>query len=128
MRKWLLCFFLVSGVLASPPAPAGSSPNAHWRRYLRTLDTQAKAVTDPAEFWAPGLPADWRERLQRGEVVVRPIEREGFRTLHGALIHRWAGSIFIPHAHVPQVLAITRDFNHYCEVYKPAIVQSRLLT
>jgi hypothetical protein len=72
-----------------------------------------------------------RATLKRGDVWTYPLEAtdesgQEIRPPHATITH-WAGDIFIPGRSVDQVLAVLLDFNHLNEIYKPEVVQSRLL-
>jgi hypothetical protein len=43
---------------------------------------------------------------------------------HG-LIHDWVGVVFIPKATVADVFGVARDYDHYSEIYKPAVMEAR---
>jgi hypothetical protein len=44
------------------------------------------------------------------------------------LIHDWAGAVFIPRATVAQTLAFVQNYDHHQEVYRPEVIESRLLS
>ncbi len=44
------------------------------------------------------------------------------------LIHHWVGTVFIPKAHVTELLAVLQDYDSYAAIYKPGVVESRLLS
>lgn len=68
--------------------------------------------------------------LRAGRVSVEHIrlEHEGKKVnAPDALIHHWVGVVFIPGATVPQVLALVQDYGNHATVYKPDVMQSRIL-
>ncbi len=44
------------------------------------------------------------------------------------LIHDWVGAIYIPSARVDDVLKVVRDYNHHQEIYRPEVLESRILS
>jgi len=83
-------------------------------------------------LWGDSLPEPRRgetySRLQRGEVVssrLQTVDPSGRVFIPGALIHHWVGTVFIPGASLPQVLAVVEDYDRHSEYYKPDIVQSK---
>ena len=44
------------------------------------------------------------------------------------LIHDWVGSIFIPGVTLERELAMVQDYDHHKDVYKPEVIDSRLLS
>jgi hypothetical protein len=44
------------------------------------------------------------------------------------LIHDWIGAVFIPGATLAKTLALARDYDHHKEVYKPEVLDSKLIS
>lgn len=76
------------------------------------------------------LPALQRERayaeLRRGTVLVEQVADADVH-VPGALIHHWRGTAMLPHATLPQVLALVQDYEHLDAYYGPDVMRSRLL-
>jgi hypothetical protein len=66
-------------------------------------------------------------QVQAGEI---PVWREGAdhptKVPHG-LIHDRIGAVFIPKATIADVLLVTRDYDRYAEIYKPAFIEAKKL-
>ena len=43
------------------------------------------------------------------------------------LIHHWVGALFIPDATLESVLSVAHDYDHYKEMFRPKVVDSKLL-
>ena len=43
------------------------------------------------------------------------------------LIHHWVGALFIPDATLESVLSVAHDYDHYQEMFRPKVVDSKLL-
>jgi hypothetical protein len=72
-----------------------------------------------------------RAALKRGEIWSYPLSAldetgHEIRAPHGTITH-WAGDIFFPGVSVDQILGVIQDYDHLQDIYKPEIVQSRLI-
>jgi hypothetical protein len=96
-----------------------------WDGYMRSacLSTEARAKDSPF-LRISELP----ERLLHVQAGEIPVWREGAdqpkKVPHG-LIHDWIGAVFIPKATIADVLLVTRDYEHYAEIYKPAVIEAK---
>jgi hypothetical protein len=52
----------------------------------------------------------------------------GSETVPGGLIHDWLAAAFIPQAKLSCVLGVAHDFAHYKQFYRPAVVDSKVLS
>ena len=98
-----------------------------WEGYVRSArmrtEGQAKAFCFLQIEEAP-------ERLrlvQAGEISVWPGGNGNSPHIAHALIHDWSGAVFIPGATIADVFAVIRDYNHYPDVYRPAVIQANRL-
>jgi hypothetical protein len=72
--------------------------------------------------------ADRARRVRGGEILVQPFTGKAARSVKdGGLVHDWVGSVFIPGATVEQTLALVQDYNRHKNIYKPEVVDSRIL-
>ena len=70
-----------------------------------------------------------RDAFAAGEIVVQPFNGKPDRSVAGGgLVHDWVGSVFIPGATVEQTLALVQDYNRHKNIYKPEVVDSRILS
>jgi hypothetical protein len=94
-------------------------------RYIRQaeqrLDTRGNFL------WADESP-DRSQKVRQAGTLVQPFGANAVSKVPGGLIHDWAGSAFLPGIKVSQVLALVRDYNRHKEVYKPEVVDSRILS
>ena len=117
------------GTLVAPSLSRGAElkPDtlAQWDAYVDA--SRAQSGTQTPFLWLDQGP----ERLQHvrdGEILVSPAGKENPRPVKSGLIHDWVGAAFIPGARVEDVLSAVRDYGNYKEYYKPAVVDSRLLS
>jgi hypothetical protein len=99
-----------------------------WDAYIHDVDSnqQSRLEAGAAFLWADEAPGR-SDRLRGGEILVVPVAARGALSVPNGLIHDWMGAMFIPHATLESVLAITRDYDHYKEYYKPVVTDSRAL-
>jgi hypothetical protein len=62
----------------------------------------------------------------RNGMVVQEHQRKDVQAPHGQ-IHHWLGGVFLPGVTLAQVAAIKQDYDHYKDVYKPDVVDSKLI-
>jgi len=69
-------------------------------------------------------------RVRAGEIPIegRNHTDSGERTkVPDGMIQDWLGMIFMPGATIPQVRAVLQDYENYREIYKPEVIDSRLI-
>lgn len=70
---------------------------------------------------APFIRMD-KARLRSGEIVVQRVDSKS------GTIHDWVGAAFLPGVTVERVLALVEDYNHHKDIYKPEVMDSRLIS
>lgn len=102
---------------------------------LHTSQPQKGAPDNQPFLWMDTLPADHHDeiihKLQKGELVIEKMtEKESGHDIPvpGGMVHHWVGTIFVPGATVQQVLALLQDYDHHKDLYKPEVVDSKLLS
>ena len=134
--RHLLGVALASALIfvARPARSAELRPQtvAAFDRYVRT--TEARADAQATFLWVDTLPAEQqRSRLDTlragGLLIERLTTRDGRSEIPipDGLVHHWMGTVFVPRANVDEALALLQDYDHHAEIYRPAVVQSRLL-
>ncbi len=63
--------------------------------------------------------------LRRGEILISQLPKTP--DIKGGLLHVWEGSMFVPGATGPEVLAVLQDYDHHQEWY-PEPIESKLLS
>jgi len=69
-------------------------------------------------------------RLKRGEILVERQETklDGKEVeVPDGMVHHWVGLVFIPGANLAQTLAITQDYDHRAELYKPEVIAAHTI-
>ena len=93
-----------------------------WEEYVKGKNAGAKSLNDAPIIVADG--SSWAA-LRSGKILVAPAGANIPRRVPSGLIHDWIGTAFIPNASIPQVLAAVRDYDHYKNLYRPSVVDSR---
>ena len=93
-------------------------------RYIQ--QTAAHLSATKTFLWADESP-ERAHRVRQGGIVVQPFTAQPDIAVSGGLIHDWVGSVFIPGATLEKTLALAQDYNHHKDIYKPDVIDSRLL-
>jgi hypothetical protein len=112
--------------------PAQSSANelkeqtvAEWNDYVHSACWRTEERAEASPFLRVSELPERRDRARAGEIIVwREGDGHREKVPHG-LIHDWTGVVFIPKATIAEVLAVARDYDHYSEIYKPAVMEAR---
>jgi hypothetical protein len=97
-----------------------------WDTYLHSQSARVAAYSKAAPFlWSDESP-DRLRRVRNGEAVISAVGDNPHHVPQG-LVHHWIGAIFLPGAHLDDVLSIVRDYGRYKEFYAPGVVDSRVL-
>jgi hypothetical protein len=94
-------------------------------RYIR--QTEQRLADGKVFLWADES-ADRARRVKAGEVVVEPYGGKAVTPVAGGLVHDWVGSVFLPGATLEQTLAMVRDYDRHKDVYKPEVIDSRVIS
>ena len=99
-----------------------------WNDFVRQADAQMQARLAPGRhfLWTDEA-AGRAARARGGEILVAPMDGTGIEHVPDGLIHHWVGSLFIPNATLTGVLAVAHDYDRYKEIYRPKVLDSRLL-
>jgi len=96
-----------------------------WDAYLAQENAQVKgrAARQDSFLWTDADPKR-REQVQAGGVIVEAVGERNPLHVPGGLIHHWISAVFIPGANIEDVLAITRDYAHYKDYFKPGVADA----
>ena len=125
----------VAVFVSTPAEPADLQPQtvAAFERYVKMSEAEMAAR---AEFLRLDALPEGQRRVRRDELRAGTLLIEPLTTLEGrreisipdGLVHHWIGTVFAPGATVDQALALLQDYDNHDEIYRPAVVQSRLLS
>lgn len=98
-----------------------------WDNYIHRAGLRIQRLNANRPFlWIDESP-ERRARLERGEVLIAPVVGRGTETVPNGLIHDWIGAAFIANTTVATLLAVLHDYDRYKDVYKPVVMDSRVL-
>lgn len=135
-RVLLAGVLLCAGATGAHAAILRKETAAAWDRYLavseqRMHDEREKGLFLLLDGWDEPRRGQAYNEVRQGTVLIQAVntleEGHPIAVPHG-LIHDWQGVAFIPHATLPQTLAIVQDFDRYEDYYRPEIRHSRLLS
>lgn len=67
------------------------------------------------------------QQVHHGQVIVSSCSEPGPVSVPDGLIHDWIGAAFIPATNLKSTLELVQDYDHHKDLYKPEVVDSRLL-
>jgi len=134
MKRLLLGTILVVGIVLYMGGPVQAqgiiklSPEtiAEFDAYVKDGERvlQKRLDGEDAFLYADEVPE--REiSLRRGEILIENLP--GTPEITGGLLHVWEGSMFVPEATGPEVLAVLQDYDRHQEWY-PEPIESKLLS
>ncbi|MDR3698126.1 MAG: hypothetical protein P4L56_00740 [Candidatus Sulfopaludibacter sp.] len=99
-----------------------------WNQYVHDADSAMRARLEPGRhfLWTDEAP-DRAARVRKGEILIAPMDGAGMHHVPDGLIHHWVGAMFIPDATLDGVLAVAHDYDRYKDIYRPKVLDSRLL-
>lgn len=97
--------------------------------YIRSTEARVESRVHGARsfLWVDESP----QRLQQvraGQVLSQPWGANAEIPVPGGLIHDWIGAVFIPVTTLAETLRMVEDYDHHKDIYKPEVVDSKLLS
>jgi len=100
-------------------------------RYVQLTEARLDHSLNGPHFLYSGLsPAD-KAKLRKGDVTMMPqqtLDNGNEIVVPGGLVQDWVGILFIPNATVDQVRAVLENYPAYKNLYKPEVIDSKLLS
>jgi len=105
-------------------------------RTLQAFDTyigDAEAAMEPSlrgerPFLWSDTNSEIAQQISKGEIPAQFWSgREPLEVPNG-LIHDWIGAVLISRATVEQTLALVQDYDHHKNIYKPEVMDSKLIS
>lgn len=100
---------------------------ACWNEYERAACTAMERQIHSGSFLDFENSREELARLRSGEILVWQACPSNPKRVSSGLIHDWIGAAFFPDARIADVQAVSRDYRHYKEIYKPGILDAQLM-
>jgi hypothetical protein len=130
--------FLVSAVAlhaaAGPPSFKPKTMEA-FAAYVRATDARNDSELQSGKnfLWIDSLPEAARNRAYKSLAAGEALIEQRKTLAHGreipcpdGMIHHWEGLIFVPGAHLDDVLKVLEDYDHHSAYYAPDVTRSKL--
>jgi hypothetical protein len=127
-RTGLLLGLAIAAIRPSSAAELKPETLRAWNQYVHMAEARMQARLESGRqfLWTDEEPTRG-VRVRRGEILAAPLEAAGIQPVPGGLIHHWIGALFVPNARLADVLAVVHDYARYKEIYRPRVLDSRLL-
>ena len=97
--------------------------------YIRNVETaMEKTLHGNGPFLWSELTPERSQQVSRGQVVAQFWSGRGPVKVPHGLIHDWIAAAFIPESTIDEVLAVIQDYDNHKNVYKPEVIDSRLIS
>jgi hypothetical protein len=98
-----------------------------WEEYIQAENSRIAGRSPSSPFLWIDESADRQRRVRDGEILTLPVGKNTPKSVPHGLIHHWVGAIFVPDAHLEDVLAVARDYGRYKDYYAPNVIDSQPL-
>jgi hypothetical protein len=124
----LIPLFTVLSLGTVNAASLGPATLSAWEEYVESANIQMeqRLGSNKTFLWVDEAP-ERLARVRAGEVIVSPVGAQNPRKVPLGLIHHWVGAVFIPNVSIKDALAVVTDYAHYKEVYRPTVIDSKVI-
>jgi len=127
MTRSLAPVLVLMSVAAGRAAELRPQTAAAFDNYVKQAETRIRAQISAASGFLCANTPERRAKLRGQEVISEARSGSGENKVDGGLIHDWVGAVFIPGASISRVLTMVQDYDHHKDVYRPEVLDSRLL-
>ena len=100
-----------------------------FEEYIRTAEAAMEpSLNGQSAFLWCDQNSERAQQVKQGAVVAQLWAGDGPVKIPNGLIHDWVGAAFIPNVSVEQVLALVQNYNHHKEIYRPDVMDSKLIS
>jgi len=78
-------------------------------------------------LWSDSSSPEWTRDVRKGRVLARLWAGEEPVRVPDGLIHDWVGAALVPGTTVQETLALVQDYDNHKQIYKPEVIDSKLL-
>jgi len=118
------------GAMAQTVKPVQLDPRTleAFGAYIREAETEMeRTLHRSAAFLWSNQPPERAQDVDRGKIVAQFWSGGGPVKVPSGLIHDWIGAAFIPASTIQQILAVIQDYDNHKNIYKPEVVDSKLI-
>jgi hypothetical protein len=127
----LLFVALLTAAQATYAAKLIPQTAAAFDRYVELTEARMNADLAPGRFLRIAGQADWQAKVRGGHIrIQRDVTLDNGKEIDvpGGMIQHWVGAMFISGATIQQVRAVLQDYESYKYIYKPEVIDSRLIS
>jgi hypothetical protein len=97
--------------------------------YIREAEaTMEQTLNGSAPFlWSDANP-ERAQQVRQGATLAQFWSGQGPVRVPDGLVHDWTGAVFADGANVQQTIRLVQDYNNHKNIYKPEVIDSRLLS
>ncbi len=100
-------------------------------RYIQLTEARLDRTLNDRQFLYSDLGPGDKAKLRKGDVTIVPqqsLDNGKEIDVPGGFVQDWLGILFIPNATVNQVRAVLEDYPAYKDLYKPEVIDSKLVS
>lgn len=97
--------------------------------YVAQAEAQMEHALEPSSpfLWCD-LSPEIAQQVQLGQAIAASWSEQGPVQVRDGLIHDWIGAVFVPATNLKDTLELVQDYDHHKDIYKPDVVDSRLVS
>lgn len=97
--------------------------------YIHNIEAEMEKTLHGTEpfLWSELTP-ERSQQVNRGQVVAQFWSGRGPVKVPYGLIHDWIAAALIPESTINEVLAVIQDYDNHKNIYKPDVINSRLIS
>ena len=97
--------------------------------YIREAEAaMEQALQGSAPFLWSDANSERAQQVRQGRILAQFWSGQGPGRVANGLIHDWIAAAFIPGATLERTVRLVQDYNNHKNIYKPEVVDSRLLS
>lgn len=99
-----------------------------FNQYMQAAQARFDGSLRSGPFLWVDASADRRRAVSEGKILAEPSKESGDIEIPDGLIHDWTGAVFVPGATLAQTLRVVEDYDNHKNIYRPEVMESRLLS
>lgn len=123
----VVCHVTLAGAFAADLTP---QTQRAFDRYIQLTEARLERSVNGPDFFYSNPGPEQKAKLRKGDLVTMPqktLDNGKEIDVPGGFVQDWLGLLFIPGATVPQVRSVLQDYAAYKQIYKPEVIESKML-